>query len=104
VAGVSLQAIKSSMRNFSKQSVPITGTLNATADTKWEGALANLRANSAIAVRGSVIGSNGGQSEKFPLTADLHVNYDAARNLLSVASSSIQLPATSIHAQGEVGD
>jgi len=104
LAGISLQALKSSMRNLSKQSVPVTGTLNATADAKWEGSPARLQAKSAITMGGSVIASNGSQSQTFPLNADLHVNYDAARNLLSVASSSIELPATSIHAQGEVGD
>ncbi len=104
VAGVSLQAIKSSLRNFSKQSVPVTGTLGATADASWTGTLANLRANSAIAMRGAAIASNAGKSQSFPLSADVHVNYDAPRNLISVSSSSIQLPATSIQAHGEVGD
>ena len=104
VAGISLQALKSAMRNLSKQSIPVTGTLNATADANWQGTLSNLRANSAITMRGAVIASKGGQSEKFPLSADVRMSYDAPRNLLSVASSSIQLPATSIHAQGEVGD
>jgi translocation and assembly module TamB len=104
LAGISLQALKSSMRNLSRQSVPVTGTLNATADANWEGSPAKLQAKSAITLRGSLIASNGSQSQTFPLNADLHVNYDAPRNLLSVASSSIQLPATSIHAQGDIGD
>lgn len=104
LAGISLQALKSSMRNLSKQSVPVTGTLNASADAAWEGSPAKLRAQSAVTMRGSLIASRGSQSHAFPLNADLHVNYDAPRNLLSIASSSIQLPATSIHAQGEVGD
>ena len=104
LAGISLQALKSSIRNLSKQSVPVTGTLNANADANWVGSPAKLQAKSAITMHGSLIASNGSQSQTFPLNADLHVNYDARRNLLSVASSSIQLPATSIHAQGEVGD
>ena len=37
LAGISLQALKSSMRSLSKQSVPVTGTLNATADANWVG-------------------------------------------------------------------
>jgi translocation and assembly module TamB len=104
VADISLQALKSSMRSLSKQSVPVTGTLNATADANWVGSPTKLQAKSAVTMRGSLISSSGSQSQTFPLSADLHVNYDAPRNLLSVASSSIQLPATSIHAQGEVGD
>jgi translocation and assembly module TamB len=104
LAGISLQALKSSMRNLSKQSVPVAGTLNASADANWVGSPATLQAKSAITMHGSLISANGSQSQTFPLNADLHVNYDAPRNLLSVASSSIQLPATSIHAQGEIGD
>jgi translocation and assembly module TamB len=104
LAGISLQAIKSSIRNFAKQSIPVTGTLNASTDATWVGALENLSAKSAIAMRGALIAANGDQSQKIPLTADVHVSYDQPRNLISVASSSIQLPATSIHAQGEIGD
>ena len=104
LAGISLQALKSSIRNLSKQSLPVTGTLNATADAKWDSTPAKLQAKSVITMRGSLIASNGPQSQTFPLNADVHVNYDAPQNLLSVASSSIQLPATSIHAQGEVGN
>jgi len=104
LAGISLQAAKSSVRSLSKQSVPVTGTLNATTDANWEGTPANLRAKSALTMRGAVIASNGAQSQSFPLTADMRVTYDAPRNLISVESSSIQLPATSIHAQGEVGN
>jgi translocation and assembly module TamB len=104
LAGISLQAAKSAVRSLSNQSVPVTGTLNATADANWEGTPAKLQAKSAITVRGALIASNDSQSQSFPLSADMHVAYDAPRNLLSVASSSVQLPATSIHAQGEVGD
>lgn len=103
LARISLQALKASMRNLSKQSLPVSGTLNATADASWSGTAANLRADSAIAVHGSVITANKEHPQKFPLNADLHVNYDAQQNLISIASSSIQLPATSIHAQGEIG-
>src|SRR6185437_15565006 len=39
-----------------------------------------------------------------PLSADVKLNYDGPRNLITVPSSSIQLPATTIHAQGEVGN
>ncbi len=104
LAGISLQALKSSIRNLSNQSVPVTGTVDASADAKWEGSPSKMQAKSAITMRGSLVASNGSQSQTFPVNADLHMNYDAPRNLLSVASSSIQLPATSIHAQGEVGD
>jgi translocation and assembly module TamB len=104
LAGISLQAIKSSLRNVSSESVPVTGTLKATADANWHGTFDTLRATSGITMRGSLIASNKERSQHFPLNADVHVDYDAPRNLLTVASSSIQLPATSINAQGTVGN
>jgi len=104
LAGVSLQALKSSLRNFSKQSVPVNGTLEATADASWTGSIANVNARSNITMRGSVIASNRAQSKTFPLNANVHVNYDGRRNLITVPASSVELPATSITARGEIGN
>ena len=104
VAGISLQALRASLRSYSNESLPVTGSLNASADARWLGSLDQLQAKAALVMRGSLIGNADNQRKKFPLNADLHVDYDAPRNLLTVASSSIQLPATSIHAQGEIGN
>jgi translocation and assembly module TamB len=104
VAGISLQALKASLRNASNQSIPVTGTIDATTDASWTGSVANLRANSNIAMRGSVVAANKSASQTFPLSAGVHVNYDGPKNLIMVPASSVQLPATSITAHGEVGD
>jgi translocation and assembly module TamB len=103
LAGVSLPALKSSLTRFSQHSVPVTGTLNAKGDARWQGALEKLYADSALTMRGSLIGAGSGRAQRFPLSADIHVDYNGPRQLLRVASSSIQLPGTSIHAQGQVG-
>src|SRR6266478_3062094 len=55
MAGISLQALKSSLRNLSNQSVPVTGTLDATADAAWVGSAVNVNARSNLIMRGSVI-------------------------------------------------
>ncbi len=104
VAGISLQALKASLRNASNQSVPVTGTIDATADASWTGSIANLRANSNIGMHGSVVAANKSASQTFPLSASVHVKYDGPKNLIMVPASSVQLPATSITAHGEVGD
>jgi translocation and assembly module TamB len=104
VAGISLQAVKASLRNYSTQSMPVTGSLNASADARWRGSLSQLEATAALVMHGSLVGAVNNQRQRFPLNADLHVRYDAPRSLFTVASSSIELPATSIHAQGEVGN
>src|SRR5437667_1934606 len=46
LAGISLQALKSSLKTLSNQSMPVTGKLDATADAAWTGSLANLKAKS----------------------------------------------------------
>ncbi len=104
LAGVSLQALKSSLRNLANQSMPVTGRLDGAADASWTGSLASVRAKSDLIVRGNVVTSNKTQSQTFPVNANVHVNYDAPKNLLTVPASLIQLPATSITAQGEIGD
>jgi translocation and assembly module TamB len=104
LAGISLQALKSALTSLSKQSVPVAGSLNAKADAHWQGSLDKLGATSALTMRGSLVGKSSGKSQRYPLSADIHVDYDGPRQLLTVASSSIQLPGTSVHAQGQVGN
>jgi translocation and assembly module TamB len=104
ITGVSLQSLKAALRNYSRQNLPVSGTLNASADAKWDGPFSHLKANSAIVVRGEVLGAPQGKQQRFPLNASLRVNYDGVHHLITVPSSIIQLPATSITAQGEVGN
>jgi translocation and assembly module TamB len=104
LAGISLQAVKSSLRSYSNQSIPVTGTINAQADAAWRGSMSNLKASSSITMRGAVVAANEPGSQNFPLNANVRVNYDGPRNVISVPTGSIQLPATSINAQGELGD
>jgi len=104
LAGVSLQALKSSLRSYSNQSMPVTGTLNAQADAAWRGSVKNLRASSSIAMHGAVIATNSSQQQTYPLNANVRVNYDGPKNLIGIPTGNIQLPATTINAQGEVGN
>jgi translocation and assembly module TamB len=102
--GVSLEALKSSLRSYSNQSMPVTGRLNAQADAAWTGSIRNLRASGSIVMHGAVAASGASQLQAFPLNANLRVNYDGPRNVISVPRGVIQLPATTINAQGEVGN
>src|SRR5690348_16024362 len=65
---------------------------------------ANLRASSNIQMRGAVIAANKERTDRFPLNADVRVNYDGPRNLITVPAGNIQLPATTITAQGEISN
>ena len=103
LSDISLQALKASLRSYSNQSVPVTGQINAQADAQWTGSFANLKSSSSVQMRGAVITTNKSRSDTFPLNADVRVNYDGPRNLLSVLAGNIQLPATTISAQGQIG-
>lgn len=103
LAGVSLQGLKSSLRSYSDQQMPVTGTLNAQADASWTGSMANLKASSSLQMRGALIAANKSRSDRFPLDANVKVNYDGPRNLISVPQGNIRLPATTITAHGEIG-
>jgi len=101
---ISLQALKASLRGYSNQQVPVTGNFSAQADAQWKGSISNLRASSNIQMRGAVIAANKERTDRFPLNADVRVNYDGRRNLITVPEGSIQLPATTITAQGEISN
>src|SRR5205823_9760937 len=45
LTGISLQALKSSLPDLANHSVPVTGTLDATADAAWVGSPANVNAH-----------------------------------------------------------
>ena len=102
LAGISLRALKAAARNSSNEAVPITGTLDAQADAAWIGSISNLRASSKLRVRGAVL--THGRPASFPLNADLQVNYDGPRSLISIPTGNIQLPATTITARGQIGE
>lgn len=107
-SGISLHAIKAALRSYSNQSVPVTGTINALADASWSGPMAsamkNFRASSSVTMRGALVAANASRSQSFPLNADVRLNYDGRNNVISIPQGNIQLPATTITAQGEVGD
>jgi translocation and assembly module TamB len=98
--GLSLNALKASLRSASGQPLPVSGTINASADAVWARTLQNLHATGAITMHGSVASN---QPRHYPLEANVHVDYDARRSLITVPSSYIQLPAASIRAQGQIG-
>lgn len=104
LAGLSLQALKSSLRSYSNQSVPLTGTVDAQADAGWTGSISTVRASSTVVMHGAVVAANQDKSEHFPLNANIRVNYDGRRSVISIPRGNIELPATTIAAQGEVGN
>jgi translocation and assembly module TamB len=105
LAKISLAQLKSSLRGYSTPSVAVSGTLQASADASLTGSeLKTLKANSHLLVAGAVGTANGSRQQTFPLNADVRVNYDGGKNLVSVPTGQIQLPATTITAQGDVGD
>ena len=104
LADISLEALKASLRGHSDQSMPVTGNINVQADAQWTGSVANVKATSSIQMRGAVVAANKVHTENFPLNADVRVNYNGPKNVIAVRSGNIQLPATTITAQGEISN
>lgn len=104
LSGVSLQAVKASLRAYRNQPMPVTGVLNAQADAGWTGSISNLKASSNVTMRGALIAINQSHSQTYPLNADVRVNYDGPRNVITVSQGNIQLPATTITAQGQISN
>jgi translocation and assembly module TamB len=100
LSGISIAALKSAVRKSTRQSVPITGTINAQADAAWTGSFSNLKASSDLRMRGALL-TNAHTS--YPLNADVLVRYDGPQNLISIPTGNIQLPATTVTAHGQIG-
>ena len=103
LSGVSLQSLKSALQAYSNKEVPVTGVLNADADVAWNGGFRNLTAKGRILVDGRVLASARSRPRSFPLNADIRAIYDGHKDQITVPASLIQLPATSITAEGKLG-
>ena len=105
LANISLGQLKASLRGYSRSPVEVSGTLQAAADTSMAGSeMSTLKATSHLLVAGALGNASDSRHQTFPLNADVRVNYDGRKNLVSVPTGRIQLPATSITAQGDIGD
>jgi translocation and assembly module TamB len=111
---VSLRAIQQAARQTQMKDVAISGSIDGTADASWTGSMNNLRARSDLTVRAAArstaAGSKNNVSEKnatgnsVPVNGSIHAAFDGSRNILTLRQSMLQIPSTTLTADGEIGD
>jgi translocation and assembly module TamB len=102
--GVSLEALKQALSDRSYKTMPVSGTVNGTVEASWVGSVANLRAATDIKIRGAVHNQKAGSAATVPIDGTIHANYDGRRNLITLRQTALRTPASSVAAQGTLGD
>jgi translocation and assembly module TamB len=103
VHAFSLNAVSNALRAKPLQSVPVTGRLEGKAEATWRGSMQDLKVRSDAVIAASspsastLAGDRGGP---VPITGAVHLNYDDARNLISLSETSLRTPHTNLHLNG----
>lgn len=100
--GISLQAIKASLKGNGAKTIPVTGALQGTADASWTGSMQNLRVRSDLEIQAMATNSAG--PGMIPVNGAAHVTYDGVHRILAVRRTTIHTPRSSISADGEISD
>ena len=104
LSGISLQAVKAALNDSAAKTVPVTGTLQATADASWIGAMTNLRMRSDLNIRAAAAHSTANGTSAIPVNATAHLTYDGPDRILAVRETTIRTPRSSIMADGQISD
>ncbi len=100
--GISIAAVRGALKTANAKTLPLTGTVDGSADASWVGAVDNIRAQSDVGIHAAIVNRTASSAQDVPLTGAIHVNYDGPKNLITVQPSMIRTPSTSITAQGTV--
>jgi translocation and assembly module TamB len=103
--GISLQALQRTLRANIKQ-VAVTGTLNGRTDASWSGSIRNVRIRSDLDVSAEAKQGTGNAVSspalQVPVNGVIHATYNGARNEVTLQRSMLQIPSTTITAEGEL--
>jgi len=100
--GISLYAVQRTIRATELKQVMVTGVVDGTAEASWAGSVTNVRAHSDLVIRAAANGP-AGSATNIPVDGALHVMYDRPHNLLTVRQTTLRVPATTLTAEGAVG-
>ena len=111
---VSLRAVQQAARQIQVKDITVSGSIDGTADASWTGSMNNLHARSDLTVRAAArstaTASRKNESEKnasgnnIPVNGSIHGVFDGSRNILTLRQSTLQIPSTTLTADGEIGD
>lgn len=100
---ISLNDAQRALRNPGVRQVPVTGTLAGTAAASWAGSISNMQAHADFAVHGAA-GRTRATQGPVPINAVFKASYDGIHNLLTLQQATVDLPATTLRAQGEISE
>jgi translocation and assembly module TamB len=81
--------------------VTLRGALNGTVQAKWGRTLSDLRAQTALSIRGNVYAKRSNASA-LPISGVIHGAYAAANQQIKLTDSYLQMPQTSLRMNGTV--
>jgi translocation and assembly module TamB len=99
---ISLQSLKRSLKTDSLHKLPVTGVIAGTAQASWVGSIDRLKAKSNVTIRGAIQNQAGGRD--VPLQVNLRASYEGTDQRITLSQTSIKTKATTIIADGQVGN
>jgi translocation and assembly module TamB len=101
IRGISIEALRAAIRQASVRDTPLTGHADGSVDASWAGSVNNLRALSDVGIQGAILNSVG-PAPSIPLKGAIHAVYDGRSQTLTLRQSTVQMPASSLVAQGQM--
>lgn len=98
---ISLEKLKRALHSISANTVPLAGTLDGSATASWTGSLKYLQARSDFDIHAATTNTNSAAAA-IPVNGDVHIIYDAPRNILTVHQTTIRTPSALIVADGQI--
>lgn len=97
---ISLGEVSRALRGRVPEPVPIAGAVDGQADLTWTGALGSLMVRSDLDLRGSATAASGA----IPVQGAVHLNYDAARQVLTFQQSDLRTPHAEVRLSGTLSN
>jgi translocation and assembly module TamB len=100
VNNIALAAIQSVVNARTGQNFQVSGTTNANIDAKWKKTLDTLTVHTDATLRGTISPKSAASS--FPIDGEIHAQYSAPAQEVSLDHSHLRLPHTSVDLNGTV--
>jgi len=102
--GISLRDIQEFAGEKQIAEAKVSGTISGKAKAEWTGAIANLKAQSDLFVRGTASSRSNPSAAEVPVDGEIHATYDGPKQLVRVQNTILRIPSAQITASGSLGD
>ena len=102
--GISIDNARATLNMASLKQLPLTGTIDGTAQAAWTGSVSNVKAQSDLTISAALQQASAGAGPSIPLNGVVHAKYDGRRNTIALNQAVIRTRASSLVANGEVSD